>query len=167
MVIVMNEHIDGNAGNEGGASGGAPLPGRPLYKPGAHWLARMSFGSMLFFYLVGLVAVASTFTPHPLGWRDAAGFFMMIVFPLLVGTNLRTWAIYGSVQGLEIVRWGRRRTVPWSQVGAAGYAWWSLNYAARVARLTVHEEKDRTILFFANDRVLAEIERMRALYASG
>jgi hypothetical protein len=28
---------------------------------------------------------------------------------------------------------------------------------------TLHEEKDRTILFFANDHILAELERMRAL----
>jgi hypothetical protein len=79
--------------------------------------------------------------------------------------NLRAWALYGSVHGLEIVRWGRRRTVPWANVGAAEYAWWSLNYAARMARLTLHEEKERTILFFANDHVLTELEEMRALYA--
>lgn len=125
----------------------------------------MCFGSMLLLYLVGVVAVVSTFTAHPLGGRDVVGLFLMIVFPWIVGTNLRTWAVYGSVHGLEIVRWGRRRLVPWAKVGTAEYAWWSLNYAARLVRLTLHEETDQTILFFANDRILADLEAMRALYA--
>ena len=167
MVIAMNAHVNEESGSEMHPSAG-PMPrGRPLYQQGAHWFARIGFGSMLVFYLVGIVAVVSNFTVHPLGWRDAVGFCSMIVFPWVVGTNLRTSAIYGSAHGLEIVRWGRRRTVPWSGAGTAEYVWWSLNYAARIARITLHEGKDRTVLFFANDRILAEIEAMRVLYGGG
>jgi len=49
-------------------------------------------------------------------------------------------------------------------VGTAEYAWWSVNYIGRIARLSLHDEKKRTILFFANDRILAELEEMRASY---
>lgn len=140
-----------------------PPLGRPLYVRGAHWLARTGFGMMLVLYLVGVAAVVSTFTEQRLGWRDAAGLLMMVVVPLLIVTNLRPYAVYGSGFGLEIVRWGKRRIIPWSKVGTARYAWWSLNYAGRLARLELHEERDRSILFFANDGVLAELERMRAL----
>jgi hypothetical protein len=174
VVIVMNAHADDKSTLASRGSGAAPTRGRPLYRRGAHWFARTGFGLMLLLYLVGVVAVVSTFTAHPLGWRDVVGFFLMIVFPLIVGTNLRTWAVYGSVHGLEIVRWGRRRVVPWARVGTAEYAWWSLNHASRLARLTLHDElptalsarsKDETIFFFANDRLLAELEAMRVLYA--
>ncbi|HMI87704.1 MAG TPA: hypothetical protein VK550_26640 [Polyangiaceae bacterium] len=161
----MNASTSGESSKNAGAEEQAPPYGRPLYMRGAHWFARAAFGAMLLCYLVGVVAVVSTFTMHPLDWRDAVGFLMMVAFPLLVGVGLRTWAIYGSVQGLEIVRWGTRRTVPWASVGAAEYAWWSQNRAARFARLTLCEERERTILFFANDRNLAELHAMRALYA--
>jgi hypothetical protein len=164
VVTVMNAHADDESGLDVGVPRGAAPRGRPLYRRGAHWFARTGFGLMLVFYLAGVVAVVSTFTVHPLGWRDAAGFFMMVVLPLMLGAMLRTWAVYGSVHGLEIVRWGRRRTVPWSKVGKPEYAWWSLNYAARVARLSLRDEKVRTILFFASDRNLADLEAMRALY---
>jgi len=160
----MREPIDGKSGNEA-PPGAAQPPGRPLYARGAHWLARTGFTLMLLLYVVGVVGVATTFTAHPLSWRDVAGLFMIVAFPLVVAPNLRTWAIYGSVQGLEIVRWGTRRMIPWSSVGAAEYAWWSLNYAARVARLTINDEGNRSILFFADDRVLGELDAMRALHA--
>ena len=167
MVSVMAEHSNRTSFDGADPSGQALPPGRPLYVRRAHWVARIAFSLMLILYLVAAVGVVSTFTARPLGGREAVGFFLLLVFPVMVGTNLRTWAIYGSVHGLEVVRWGARRTVPWSKVGAAEYAWWSLNYAARVARLTLHEENDRTILFFANDRILAEMETMRALYRGG
>jgi hypothetical protein len=163
----MNEHLHEKSGHRANPSSRSDAPARPLYVRGAHALARTGFTMMLLFYLAGVVGVASTFTAHPLGWRDAVGFLVLILFPLLVATNLRTWAVYGSVDGIEVVRWGTHRIVPWSQVGAPEYAWWSLNYAARVARLTIDEERSRNILFFANDRLLEEIERMRALYARG
>jgi hypothetical protein len=166
VVIVMNARIFEKSENEASALGGDPRPGRALFLPGAHWLARTGYGFMLLFYLVALVAVVSTFTAHPLDWRDAVGALLMILVPLVIATNLRTSAVYGSAHGLEIVRWGVRRMVPWSKVGTAEYAWWSLNHSARVARLILHEEKPRTILFFANDRVLAELEGMRDVYAS-
>jgi hypothetical protein len=160
VVIAMNQHTATKPGDRPAA-----LPDkdrRPLYTRGAHWLARVAYGFMMLLYFAGVVGVLSTLTHGPLGVREAAGFLVALVFPLIVATGLRTSAIYGSVHGLEIVRWGRRRTVPWSSVGGAEYAWWSLNHAARLARLTLHEETERTILFFANDRVLADLEGMRA-----
>jgi hypothetical protein len=166
MVIDMHLPADPNVAGDGGAPLSTELVPRALYLRGAHWFARTGYGLMLLFYLVGVASLVSTFTPHPLGWPDALGALLMIVFPVIVATNLRTWAIYGSVHGLEIVRWGSRRKIPWSRVGSAEYAWWSLNYVARVARLTVHEESKRTVLFFANDRILAEMRAMRALYAN-
>jgi hypothetical protein len=164
MVISMHPPADRKfAGHGDGLA--TESERRALYLRGAHWFARTGYGLMLLFYLVGVAGLLSTFAPHPLGWRDALGAVLLIVFPLIVGTNLRTWAIYGSMDGLEIVRWGARRTIPWSRVGPAEYTWWSLNYTARVARLTLYEERKRTVVFFANDRILAEIQGMRALYA--
>jgi hypothetical protein len=165
MVTSMTPPAHRNFSSEIGSPLDAASGRRPLYLRGAHWFARAGYGLMLLMYLAGVVSLVATFTPHPLDWRDAVGALMIIIFPLIVGTSLRTYAIYGSWQGLETVRWGRRRTVPWSKVGSPEYAWWSLNYAARVARLDVHEEKQRTILFFANDRILKELEAMRGLYA--
>jgi hypothetical protein len=161
VVIVMKEHASERSGNDPSAL----QPGRALYAQGVHWMARTGHGFMLLLYLVGVVGVVSTFSVHPLGWADAAGFFMLIAVPLVIASNLRTCAVFGAAEGLEIVRWGKRRTVPWSKVGTAEYAWWSVNSASRIARLTVLEERERTILFFANDRILAELERMRAAYA--
>ena len=165
MVTSMNQSTDGSFSGKAGAPLDTEWGRRPLYARGVHWVSRIAHGLMLLFYLFGIVTLVSTFTPHPLDWRDAAGVVLLILVPLVLLTNLRAWTIHGSMQGLEIARWGVRRTIPWSRVGTAEYAWWSLNYAGRVARLTLHEERDRSVLFFANDRVLADIERMRWLYA--
>jgi len=165
MVTSMNQSTEGSFSSKPGAPLDTEWGRRPLYARGVHWVSRIAHGVMLLFYLCGAVTLAITFTPHPLDWRDAVGVLLLILVPLVLLTNLRAWTIYGSMQGLEIARWGVRRTIPWSRVGKAEYTGWSLNYASRMARLTLHEERDRSLLFFANDHVLAEIERMRGLYA--
>jgi hypothetical protein len=165
MVTSMHQPTQQNV--SGGA--GAPLDTqwgrRPLYARGVHRVSRIAHGLMLIFYLIGAVTLVITFTPHPVDWRDAVAVLLSILVPWVLVTNLRAWTIHGSLGGLEIARWGKRRTIPWSSVGHAEYVWWSLNYASRMARLILHEEKERSVLFFANDRVLAEMERMRELYA--
>jgi hypothetical protein len=165
MVIAMNQPTEQNVSGKAGAPLDTDWGRRPLYARGVHRMSRIAHGLMLLFYLFGVVTLVSTFTPHPVDWRDALGVLLVVLVPLVLMTNLRTWTIYGTMRGIEIARWGMRRTIPWSRVGRAEYAWWSLNYASRVARLTLHEEKGRSVLFFANDRILAEIERMRGLYA--
>jgi hypothetical protein len=143
----------------------AQIGRRPLYLRWAHWFARTGYGLMLLLYLGGVVSLAIGGLEEPVRWHHALGVLMLLWFPFMIALHLRTWTLYGSMQGVEIARWGTRRLVPWSRVGKAEYAWWSLNYAARLARLTLYEERSRTILFFANDRILAEIETMRSLYA--
>jgi hypothetical protein len=166
MVISMNQPTEQEVSGKSGAPLDAEWGRRPLYARSVHRVSRIAHGLMLLFYLFGVVTLVITFTPHPIDWRDTAGVFLVILVPWVLVTNLRAWTIYGSIQGLEIARWGVRRTIQWSKVGEAEYAWWSLNYASRMARLTLHdEETDRTILFFANDRLVAELHRMRELYS--
>jgi hypothetical protein len=165
MVISMNQPTEQNVSGKAGAPLDTEWGRRPLYARGVHWVSRIAHGLMLLFYLIGVVTLIVTFTPHPIDWRDALGVLLLILVPWVLVTNLRAWTIHGSMRGLEIARWGMRRTIPWSRVGHVEYAWWSLNYASRMARLILEEERGRSVLFFANDRVLAEMERMRELYA--
>jgi hypothetical protein len=165
VVITMNENAKEPTPSEGDRQPDPHLAPRRLYVRHAHLFARASYGLLLLLYLVGLVGVVCTVTQHSFDGREMAGAFLLLLFPLVVGTVLRTRAIYGSTAGLEVERWGSRRTVAWRQVGTPEYAWWSLNWVARVARVRVREEKERTILFFANERTLAELERMRAVYS--
>lgn len=141
-------------------------PRQPLYGRVNHWLTRVTTVLATALYAVMVVSiVASLFTADSMGWAFIVWLVMAFGFPFILAPYLRMYALYGSARGLEIARWGTRRTVPWSKVGDVEFAWWSLALPARVTRLTLHEDDERTILFFANDRIISDLERMRFAHA--
>jgi hypothetical protein len=137
---------------------------RRLYAPIVHWIARIAYSTMGVFFAAAVVGIAKSFAEERLYWGAAPGIPVLIFCTLLLVTTLRTSALYGSPEGIEIARWGKRRVIPWWKVGTAEYAWWSTNRVSRIAKLTIHEQEEKTVIFFANDRVLADLEAMRALY---
>jgi hypothetical protein len=116
---------------------------------------------VLVVYAAGLVGLAFSF-PSRLQWRDVLALVGLLIFPWFVGFVFRTRRVYGSVQGLEYNSGRTWRTVPWSEVEAPEYTWWSVGRPGRIAAVKIRGE-EKSILFFANDRILGDLGRMRSM----
>jgi hypothetical protein len=164
-VIAMTEHATGGAG----ASTAPPDPNlrRPLYARGFHLLTRVGHAFMGLIYVVAVVALVVTLASHRPGLPDLVWVLMLVLFPVVTVPYLRASALYGTPEGIEIVRFGKLRTVPWQNVGEAEFLGWSLTYPARVAELTIYGEDERPVRFFATERNLAELGAMRARHGRG
>ncbi len=79
-------------------------------------------------------------------------------------TCLVTRRIYGTAAGIEVRRWGTRpRIVPWEEVEAPAYAWWSINpVLPRVATFAV-KHGGRPIRFYANEGALERFRTAKLL----
>ena len=138
---------------------------RRLYAPFFHWVMRIGsiFMGLSILYLT--VRRAGSLDHEGIPWVAAAGAIPVLTFvALIVLFHLRTCALYGSPDGLEIARWGKRRVIPWSNVGTARYAWWYVSLLSRIATVTIHDENEHRYTFFANDQILEDLEAMRAVY---
>ena len=137
---------------------------RRLYAANFHRMMRIACVSMGLSMLVLVGRRATSIIENGIPWADVAGAIpVVLLLTLVLVPHLRTRALYGSPEGLEILQRGRRRLVPWSTVGTPKFAWWSFGLW-RVAKVTVGEDQIETISFFADGGILEDFERMRALY---
>jgi hypothetical protein len=72
-----------------------------------------------------------------------------------------TEAVYGTPAGVQIRGDGAWETIPWSSVGTAHRAWWSVNPVFRVTALPV-VGRAKPILFFSSPEKLEALETLRA-----
>ena len=134
-----------------------------LYAPAVHRMVRIAYASMGIALFT--LAVRGATAPEGIPWDVIAGGFpVLLLMTLVLAIPLRTCALYGSPEGLEIARWGKRRVVAWSKVGMPKFAWWSFGLWGRIAKVVVSEEKKQTIFFFADSGILVDFETTRARY---
>jgi hypothetical protein len=146
------------------STGNARQGRRPLYARVTHWLNRVANTAMLAMPCIALTVATATSSPHELGLHGIVCLLFLLLVAAFVSPYLRTSALYGSPDGLEIARWGKRRIVPWSKVGRVELAPKYLGHFVRMAHLTVYEEEERTISFFATEALVDELETARAAY---
>jgi len=166
-VIPMLTSMMGDLFHGPAADRESPVMKRRLYAPVRHWVARVGYGTMGIGFVAFIAGMVMSRAHEELpGGAIVVGIAVVLLAGLILVTNLRTSALYGSPEGLEMARWGKRRVFAWSSVGTAEYAWWSTNYASRIATVTIRENtgRERNVLFFASDRVLEDFETMRSLY---
>ena len=135
---------------------------RPLYARVTHWLNRIANTAMLAMPCSALAFETATSPPEKRGLHAIVCLLFLLLLSAFVSPYLRTSALYGSAAGLEIVRWGKRRIVPWSKVGRVELAPKYLGHLVRMAHLTVYEEEERTVSFFATEALVDELEKARA-----
>jgi hypothetical protein len=137
---------------------------RPLYARVTHRLNRIANTAMLAMPCIALVLDTATSPPQERGLRGIVCLLFLLLVSAFVSPYLRTSALYGSPEGLEILRWGKRRIVPWSKVGRVELAPKYLGHFVRMAHLTVYEKEERTISFFATEALVDELENAHAAY---
>jgi hypothetical protein len=155
-VIVMLTHSmttpDRNATRE--------PRGKPLFAEFLQPMHQMAHGMLLFLggasVLVSIVMAPSRPLVLTLARLPMIAFFAFI-FWLFRSTH----KVYGSPEGLEVVQWGRSRSIPWSLVGECQTLPWFLSFPTRIVRLKLNETPPRTITFYASKNNLEDFEAMR------